>query len=932
MKANVNSSSASANTPEQCPTAESPSVRPEPSISFTKTMSTEPTVTSEPAMSTKSSSQIKPKGRNLVVCIDGTSNTYGEKWTNVLELYSRLESDKTQQLRYYQNGIGTGDNSSLGNALDLAFARHIGTGIKQAYRWLSERYEPGDRIFLFGFSRGAYQVGLVQSGHEEHIPLAYKLYMRNKTERSTDAKLSELVNTFKHKLSSPIRVHFVGIWDTVSSIGIMRGKAGALINCENHACFVRHALALDERRVKFMPECILQDHQEILHVKEVWFSGTHSDVGGVHSLSENNAELKNASLSWMENESISAGLLFKPSSNEWVHSDLLDNSPRVSLKHIWWIVEYLPILRSTRGRPTDTTRRIHRGQGRVIYPTQKVHASVVFTDPQYEPRASFARATAQPGPWENFLARGKVDLLGGSILWHERIEMDLFDMSSASGLVQALGDRHISPFMVNHVLRHLEYMASLCGGQQAIAVVPKVKETLEKLVQSLEQVSAAQGTNSAVKGQHFLATLRLLAKLASAHTFTASTKSARQLQELSEWAREQISSTEVLGALFKHFDPMKVDLVDQFASNTLEDNWEHWAQTITAMAALAENAAVKSLVEVLPDSGGAAAASVLALLSENTEDSDPRFDLQVQEAILESPQYRTLKKRHRSGEFGATNAAATLNALAFSGETPADSKMVFTSVQKLSDSLKNQIYGPAASRLAALASQPGKRKEMIQNETVKALIVRLEMHDPDLAVQALQKLLDYDDTLEAVIAHMKDLFAVIRGFHPGPAGKVLLSLAEHAGAKSQFVPFLGSLIEMLSGANAALAVSLISKLAGHDDIRPSIDYDSIVATLLGNVMRSEIADDALLGDMMRSEIVDDAAGVLEALILIGDVDSSLSRFFVGLARRFLHMLSHFENSTCHINLGAEPSQGAVTGPEVNEVMMQLEIVCFNNHV
>ncbi|KAF7972904.1 hypothetical protein HWV62_16628 [Athelia sp. TMB] len=785
-------------------------------------MTPESTTPAESAMSTKSFSLNKSSldcpcsaGRNLVVCIDGTSNTYGEKWTNVLELYSRLESKKTQQLRYYQNGIGTGDNSSLGNSLDLAFARHIGTGIKQAYRWLSERYEPGDRIFLFG---------------------------------------------------------------------IMRGKAGALNNCEKHACFVRHALALDERRVKFMPECILQDHQDIPHVKEVWFSGTHSDVGGVHSLSENTAELKNASLSWMENEAISAGLLFKPSSSEWLHSDLLDNPPQNSLKHIWWVVEFLPILRSTRANPGKTTR------------------------------ASFS-TVAQPGPWQDFLARGKLDLLGGSIHWHERIEMDLFDMTSASGLVQALQDERISPFMVNHVLRHLEFMASLCGGQQAIAAVPKVRETLQKLLQSLESESATQGAASVVKGQHFLATLRLLAKLSSSYTFAVSTKAAKQLEDLSKWAKDQISSNEVVDALFKHFDPLHVNLEDRFASNTLEDNWEHWAQTITAMAALDDvrsmllsrdvvstllsmlkvrdsrgsaacalvalrvtrkeisnkeqlETTVKSLVEVLPESGGAAAASVLALLSEQSEGSDTNFDSRMQGTILKSPEYRTLKKRcHRSGEYGSTNAAATLNTLG--NETQADIKVAFNSVRKLSESLKNSIYGPAALRLAALASDPTKRKEMIDNEMVKALIVRLGMHDPNIAVQVLQKLLCHDDIRQAMITHMSYLFEGVRGFHPGPAGDVLMSLAAY-------------------------------------------HYDLIINALLGNVMQSEGAPSGV-----RNEIVDDAAGVLDALLSLGDEAPALARFSVALSQRFLYMLNHFENSTCH-NPGAEPSQHIVAESDIDE--------------
>ncbi|KAF8532002.1 hypothetical protein JB92DRAFT_3104386 [Gautieria morchelliformis] len=196
------------------------------------------------------------KGRNLVVCIDGTSNQFGPNNTNVIELYSQLiKSDN--QLTYYNSGIGT-------NFEKIVIA---------AYRWLSQNYRDGDRIYLFGFSRGAYQVGLVHKGNEEQIPFAYELYADEKSEEYYPPQPKKLLQRlhlrkrpvkptpvnmaerFKTTFSrEKVRVHFVGAWDTVSSVGIVRNKSLPLTDQTDHICFFRHALALDERRVKFLPE------------------------------------------------------------------------------------------------------------------------------------------------------------------------------------------------------------------------------------------------------------------------------------------------------------------------------------------------------------------------------------------------------------------------------------------------------------------------------------------------------------------------------------------------------------------------------------------------------------------------------------------------------------------------------------------------------
>ncbi|KAJ6570941.1 hypothetical protein DFH09DRAFT_1153410, partial [Mycena vulgaris] len=149
--------------------------------------------------------------------------------------------------------------------VDLAIAINFKDIILKAYRWLSQTYLPGDKIFIFGFSRGAYQVrtlaamiekvGLVDSGNEEMIPFAYEIYTeRHKGKVSDEAE--EIATHFKNTFSRDVRIHFAGLWDTVSSVGLVRGKPLPLTWSAKHICIFRHALALDERRVKFLPEYV----------------------------------------------------------------------------------------------------------------------------------------------------------------------------------------------------------------------------------------------------------------------------------------------------------------------------------------------------------------------------------------------------------------------------------------------------------------------------------------------------------------------------------------------------------------------------------------------------------------------------------------------------------------------------------------------------
>ncbi|VDB86422.1 unnamed protein product [Peniophora sp. CBMAI 1063] len=405
------------------------------------------------------------EGRNLIVCIDGTSNQFGKRNTNVIELYSLIRKGKGDNQRtYYNSGIGTYAIPSwrswayykqvVGHKMDLAIAWNFESIVLDAYRWLSETYEDGDCIYFFGFSRGAYQVrtlsamihrvGLIHRGNEKQIPFAYQLYSHSEGTGAMDSVTT--AQTFKTTFSREVKVHVIGAWDTVSSIGLVRGRKllPDTINGMKHVCFFRHALALDERRVKFLPEyayggsspqeAVMQDSLELAkrvdaakdrnerkeadstpkvnvpHTKEVWFAGTHSDIGG-GNVGNESLDLTRPSLRWMYSEADAAGLALNPlNPNYKLFAKEIDIHE--SLTWAWLPLEVLPFRHLTYGKKAnrlssnsaDTTYLPHRGGARIIQEGQKIHQSLWGSQQlgsTYTPRAKAKFKWAELGKQDN---------------------------------------------------------------------------------------------------------------------------------------------------------------------------------------------------------------------------------------------------------------------------------------------------------------------------------------------------------------------------------------------------------------------------------------------------------------------------------------------------------------------------------------------------
>jgi uncharacterized protein (DUF2235 family) len=266
-------------------------------------------------------------GKNIVVCCDGTGNEYGVNNTNVVDMYEPIIRDR-EQIAYYDPGIGTFSifgrtlGKKIGVMMGMGFGYGLTENIEDAYAYLMDRYEPGDQVYLFGFSRGAFtvralagmlrKVGLLQKGSTNLIPYASKMY---NTRGNND-----LAHSFKKTYGHECKPHFIGVWDTVASLGLWYGKSFFDDKLNPDITNAYHAIAIDEQRKKFpvslWDEDALYRHQ---NVEQVWFTGVHSDVGGWYS----ERELSNITLLWMLGNAEKHGLRLREGWHEDLKTDPL---------------------------------------------------------------------------------------------------------------------------------------------------------------------------------------------------------------------------------------------------------------------------------------------------------------------------------------------------------------------------------------------------------------------------------------------------------------------------------------------------------------------------------------------------------------------------------------------------------------------------------
>lgn len=325
-------------------------------------------------------------GKNIVVLCDGTGNQVEGDLSNVLKLF-RIALKNEKQVVYYNPGVGTiGLSSEWGRVFQdakaifgLATGYGLDDNIADAYRFVCQHYQEGDRLFFLGFSRGSYTVravagmihmiGLLRPEQLNVTSYALTAYKR----ASQDNKLKIAWDFGRVMGARHATIHFLGVWDTVASMIVPRPDRLYLPSLRtlpftrknpSVRCF-RQAVAIDERRRMFRlnkwepgqifePMPFANPASKIAQdVVEMGFAGVHSDVGGGYP--EQESGLSKFPLAWLIAEAISQGLL----ADAVMYECLVDGKPlpdgrkfyvepdataelHNSLTWGWWILELLP--------------------------------------------------------------------------------------------------------------------------------------------------------------------------------------------------------------------------------------------------------------------------------------------------------------------------------------------------------------------------------------------------------------------------------------------------------------------------------------------------------------------------------------------------------------------------------------------------------------
>jgi uncharacterized protein (DUF2235 family) len=270
--------------------------------------------------------------KHLVVCCDGTWNRPDHidqgvaAPTNVAKLALALADDDgagNRQLLHYQAGVGTRPwEHLLGGGFGVGLSRNL----MECYRFVVENYEPGDELYFFGFSRGAFTArslaglvrnsGILKPGHRDRIEEAYKLYRSSSKDTQPTGIAAELFR--RAHAYSEVYIQCVGVWDTVGALGIpIDGFRPPLVSKlwtfhdTTLSRYVRnafHAVAIDERREPFKPTLWVQQQDAgDQTLVQMFFAGVHCDVGGGYR----EPELSELALVWMADNARGCGLAFR---------------------------------------------------------------------------------------------------------------------------------------------------------------------------------------------------------------------------------------------------------------------------------------------------------------------------------------------------------------------------------------------------------------------------------------------------------------------------------------------------------------------------------------------------------------------------------------------------------------------------------------------
>lgn len=443
-------------------------------------------------------------GRNIVICSDGTGNTAIKgRGSNVYKLFEAIDlNSDVEQITIYDDGVGTSRFRPF-KIMGGAFGWGVKRNVRQLYTELCRVYQPGDKIYLFGFSRGAFTVrslaalinaiGIIDNNKkcsdavnlkkivfqayreyryskcatlEENVVTVLKQFDRYKTIGINDFRNEYCLLDQETNVPADIPIQFIGAWDTVCAVGFPIESVANFFNkyiyrfkLANHiladkVAFARHALSIDDERAAFHPlmwdEPEEKKDEDDPRIRQIWFAGVHANVGGGYP----KQGISHEALSWMIVEAKKYGLHFNEKEVERIeqHKNVYDKlyDSRSGLGYLY------------RYRPRDINKicTTHR-----IEPC--VHSSAIDR---------LKRGTEEYAPG-NLPSGAKIE---GKSKWDEALTL-IPDSSSAPSLLDSVGKwirvRKICHFFVLITFFYIliEYVPEyLCTDVQILEIVFKI--------------------------------------------------------------------------------------------------------------------------------------------------------------------------------------------------------------------------------------------------------------------------------------------------------------------------------------------------------------------------------------------------------------------------------------------------------------------------
>ncbi|WP_168161578.1 DUF2235 domain-containing protein [Ectothiorhodospira sp. BSL-9] len=331
--------------------------------------------------------------KRLVVCCDGTW-AKEETQTHIFRLFGMIPEEPANdayQLKHYVSGVGSSRWTRFRGG---AFGFGLNENLQRAYNWLVEHYEPGDEIFCFGFSRGAYTArslcgmigtsGLFCREHQGETDLAMNYY-RVPPERRPQSRQHRQLQRIRRHPEETLSVRMLGVFDTVGALGVpipalaSFAQGGRRVNFHDTTLGplvenAFHALAIDEQRGPFKPTLwTLADGDASTppqarrfdgsrvdqQVVQAWFPGVHSDVGGGYD----NKALADVPFLWMLREAQALGLHIEESMIEECLSPNPFAPAHDSLNLQYKLTAYWPWIDDNRPRLIGAEARHRAGLG-----------------------------------------------------------------------------------------------------------------------------------------------------------------------------------------------------------------------------------------------------------------------------------------------------------------------------------------------------------------------------------------------------------------------------------------------------------------------------------------------------------------------------------------------------------------------------------------